>query len=151
MNSRILKSWSTGRPLLIVCACVAAVAWMTWSVEAQEGEKKGPIQMKMREKLGAAAKVLEGLATEDKEMIHEGAEVLTAVSKAEVWQVLKDAEYREHTQAFRSAIRRLDAAAQKSEFASAQLEWLDATKKCFDCHNHIRDLKSGESGKTETP
>ena len=67
----------------------------------------------MRDKLAAAAKVLEGLAIEDKELVHEGTQVLTELSKAEVWQVLKDSEYREHTQAFRSAIRRLDEAAQK--------------------------------------
>jgi cytochrome c556 len=108
------------------------------AARSQDEPKKGPIQISMRSKLEATSKVLEGLALEDKELIHEGAEALTAISKAEVWQVLRDTEYREHTQSFRNAIRRLDEAAQKSEFASAQLEWLSANKSCFDCHNHIR-------------
>jgi hypothetical protein len=134
------------RRIAVIASCLAAACWLSWSADAQE-EKKGPIQITMRAKLDAAAKVLEGLATEDKTLIHEGAEVLTAVSKAEVWQILKDAEYREHTQAFRSAIKRLDEAAQESRFASAQLEWLDATKKCFDCHNHIRSEKNAAEAK----
>jgi cytochrome c556 len=108
------------------------------AAKSQDEPKKGPIQVSMRSKLEATSKVLEGLALEDKELIHEGAEALTAISRAEVWQVLRDTEYREHTQSFRNAIRRLDEAAQKSEFASAQLEWLSANKSCFDCHNHIR-------------
>ena len=119
-------------------ACIACCGNLSWPVVAQEKTRKSPVEVSMRQKLEATSKVLEGLAIEDKELIHEGATVLTELSKAEVWQVLLDADYREHTQTFRSAVKRLDEAAQKSQFASAQLEWLDATKRCFDCHNHIR-------------
>lgn len=131
---------------IIILSCLASLRWLTWSAVAQEETRKNPIELKMRDKLAAAAKVLEGLAVEDKELVHEGAKVLTEVSKAEIWQVLKDSEYREHTQTFRSAIRRLDEAAQESRFAAAQLEWLDANKRCFDCHNHMRG-KTAESDK----
>lgn len=126
----------------ILCTfCIAMILPAAFAGKSQDEPKKGPIQLSMRSKLEATSKVLEGLALEDKEMVHEGAEVLNAISKAEVWQVLRDTEYREHTQAFRNAIRRLDEAAQKSEFASAQLEWLSANKSCFDCHNHIRAVR----------
>ena len=124
--------------LTILTACIAFAGWLTWSADAQEKTRKGSVEVNMRQKLAGTSKVLEGLAIEDKELVHEGAMQLTELSKAEVWQVLTDAVYREHTQTFRSAVKRLDEAAQKSEFASAQLEWLDATKRCFDCHNHIR-------------
>ena len=96
----------------------------------------------MRSKLDAASKVLEGLAVEDKALVHEGAAVLTELSKAEMWQVLKSPEYRHHTQSFRNAVKNLDEAAQKGEFAAAQLEWLDVSKRCFDCHNEIRKSKA---------
>lgn len=138
MNTATFFRLSTFSKLAISTACVAFVGWLTWSASAQEKGKKNPVEVSMRQKLDATSKVLEGLAIEDKELVHEGAKVLTELSKAEVWQVLTDSDYREHTQTFRSAIRRLDEAAQKSEFASAQLEWLDATKRCFDCHNHVR-------------
>jgi hypothetical protein len=141
MNPPTFSRFSMVR-LIIVLTCLAGIRLMTWSADAQEESKKKPLEMKMREKLSAASKVLEGLAIEDKELVHEGTKILTELSKAEVWLVLKDAEYREHTQAFRNAVRRLDEAAQESRFASAQLEWLDANKRCFDCHNYMRDTKS---------
>ena len=131
--------------LLIPAACVAIAGWLNWPAIAQDQSPKRPIEHSMRQKLEATSKVLDGLATENKELVHEGAGVLTELSKAEVWQVLVDAEYREHTQTFRSAVKRLDEAAQKSEFASAQLEWLDATKRCFDCHNHIRAARAADA------
>lgn len=135
------------RRLSLVLASLLTLCSLNWAADAQDEPKKGPIPLKMREKLDAAARVLEGLAIEDKEMIQKGTKILMAVSKAEVWQVLKDAEYREHTQAFRSAIKRLDEAVQESKFAAAQLEWLDATRKCFDCHNHVRAQKAGNDQK----
>jgi len=128
--------------LTILAACAAFAGWHTWAANGQDSAKKRPVEVRMRQKLEATSKVLEGLAIEDKELVHEGATILTELSKAEVWQVLTDAVYREHTQTFRSSVKRLDEAAQKSEFASAQLEWLDATKRCFDCHNHIRAARA---------
>ena len=138
MNTTSFSRLSTLSKLAISTACVTVAGWLAWSASAQDKEKKNPVELTMRQKLEATSKVLEGLAVEDKELVHEGAKVLTELSKAEVWQVLTDSDYREHTQTFRSAVKRLDEAAQKSEFASAQLEWLDATKRCFDCHNHVR-------------
>lgn len=126
---------------ILFATCAAIVLPVSLAANSQDEPKKGPIQVTMRAKLEAAGQVLEGLALEDKELVHQGAETLNAISKAEVWQVLRDADYREHTQAFRNAIRRLDEAAQKSEFALAQLEWLSANKSCFDCHNHIRAVR----------
>ena len=146
MNLPLDIRLSTIFKLTISTACVVFAGWLTWSASAQENTRKGPVEVRMRQKLEATSKVLEGLAIEDKELVHEGATILTDLSKAEVWQVLTDAVYREHTQTFRSAVKRLDEAAQKSEFASAQLEWLDATKRCFDCHNHIR-AERGASAK----
>lgn len=138
MNTASFFPFSTITRLAVSAACISVTGWLAWSASAQEKEKKNPVEISMRQKLEATSKVLEGLTIEDKELVHEGAKVLTELSKAEVWQVLTDSNYREHTQTFRSAIKRLDEAAQKSEFASAQLEWLDATKRCFDCHNHVR-------------
>ena len=130
---------------LVIAVCSTAIFWLTWSAVAQDNkpkdqadQKKGPIQLTMRSKLEAAAKVLEGLAMEDKAGVLEGTKVLHEVTKAEVWKVLTDSDYREHTQAFRSSVLRLEEAVNADEYASAQLEWLEVNKKCFDCHNHIR-------------
>lgn len=126
-----------------ICACAAiATTSLSTAQDEPKKDKQNPIEIRMRAKLTASATVLEGLATEDAELVSEGSKVLLDLSKAEVWQVLKDTEYREHTQGFRSAVRRMEEAAKEKQFASAQLEWLEATKKCFDCHNHIRKTKN---------
>jgi cytochrome c556 len=136
------------RPALIVFGIAAMaltfVATDFGNARAQDETKpkKPALELTMRSKLDAAAKVLEGLAVEDKALVHEGAAVLTELSKAEMWQVLKSPEYRHHTQSFRNAVKSLDEAAQKGEFAAAQLEWLDVSKRCFDCHNEIRKAKA---------
>lgn len=128
--------------VILLCIATWGVESLTHGQDGQDPPKKNPIGTKMREKLTAAATVLEGLATEDAALVEEGGKVLTELSKAEVWQVLKDTEYREHTQGFRSAVRRMEEAVKEKQFASAQLEWLEATKKCFDCHNHIRRMRA---------
>lgn len=136
------------RPALIVFSTAAMalvlVATDFGNARAQDESKtkKPALELTMRSKLDAASKVLEGLAVEDKALVHEGAAVLTELSKAEMWQVLKSPEYRHHTQSFRNAVKNLDEAAQKGEFAAAQLEWLDVSKRCFDCHNEIRKSKA---------
>ncbi len=142
MNTASFLRLSTVSKLAMSAACVTVAGWLAWSASAQDKEKKNPVELTMRQKLEATSKVLEGLAVEDKDMVHEGAKVLTELSNAEVWQVLTDSDYREHTQTFRSAVKRLDEAAQKSEFAAAQLEYIDATKRCFDCHNHVRAARA---------
>ncbi len=137
------SSLRSSRRIVCLTVCIAAVAVTSLSFAQDEPKapKQKPIESQMRAKLNASATVLEGLATENSELVSEGSKVLLDLSKAEVWQVLKDSEYREHTQGFRSAVRRMEEAAKEKQFASAQLEWLEATKKCFDCHNHIRKAK----------
>ena len=140
----LLKRFRTSTRIVCLSVCAAALAMASLSSAQDEpkGTKQNPIEMRMRAKLNASATVLEGLATENPDLVAEGSKVLLDLSKAEVWQVLKDSEYREHTQGFRSAVRRMEEAAKDKQFASAQLEWLEATKKCFDCHNHIRKTKA---------
>lgn len=128
--------------ITLCAAAAAATSSLSTAQDEPKKEKQNPIETRMRAKLSASATVLEGLATEDAALVSEGSKVLLDLSKAEVWQVLKDTEYREHTQGFRNAVRRMEEAAKEKQFASAQLEWLEATKKCFDCHNHIRKSKN---------
>lgn len=138
------RSFRSMRLFVCLTVCAAAISLTSFSSAQDEPKtpKPKPIETQMRAKLNASATVLEGLATENADLVSEGSKVLLDLSKAEVWQVLKDSEYREHTQGFRSAVRRMEEAAKEKQFASAQLEWLEATKKCFDCHNHIRKTKT---------
>ncbi len=95
----------------------------------------------MRKKLDASSKILEGLTVEDADLIRKGAASLLEMSKAEQWNVLLDEDYREYNREFRSLVRRLDKAAESGNFDNALLQWLDATKACIDCHQHVRDQR----------
>lgn len=98
----------------------------------------------MRRKLDASSKILEGLTTEDSKLVVEGANILLELSKAEKWQILKDAEYREFSSEFRRDAKMLADAAEKNNFDNAMLQWMDTMKGCVECHKHVRSARQGK-------
>lgn len=95
----------------------------------------------MRKKLGASSKILEGLTTEDEALIKDGSDVLMEMSRAELWNVLTDEDYREFNREFRSSVRKLKAAAEKENFDNAMLQWIDSVKGCVECHKYVRSQR----------
>lgn len=92
----------------------------------------------MRKKLDASSKILEGITTEDKQLIMDGADTLLTMSKAEMWNVIADEDYREFNHEFRSSVRKLRAAAEKDNLDNATLQWMDTVKSCVECHKYVR-------------
>ena len=142
------RSRNSGRTLVIgavafLAVVVTGVSWMTCVADARDKPKRknDALSQKMRLKLDASSKVLEGLATEDAELIRDGANEMAEQSQAEFWQILTDADYRDFTRDFRTSMRRLKEAAEKENFDAAALEWMSATKCCLDCHKHVRSVK----------
>ncbi len=126
----------------LLAVVVAGLSWMSWTADARDKPKRSDaLSQKMRLKLDASMKVLEGLSVEDADLIREGANEMAEQSQAEFWQVLTDPDYRDFTRDFRSSMRRLKAAAEKGNFDAAALEWIAATKCCLDCHKHVRSTK----------
>lgn len=127
----------------LLAIVVAGLSWMAWTADARDKPKKkhDALSQKMRLKLDASTKVLEGLTVEDADLIREGANEMSEQSQAEFWHVLTDSDYRDFTRDFRSSMRRLKAAAEKENFDAAALEWIAATKCCLDCHKHVRSAK----------
>lgn len=95
----------------------------------------------MRKKLDASSKILEGLTTEDSKLAIEGADALLALSKAEIWNVISDEDYREFNREFRSSVRKLRDAAEKGNFDNATLQWMDSVKSCVECHKYVRSQR----------
>src|SRR5437660_11700920 len=67
----------------------------------KEGDKLAEL---MRRKLEYSQKVLEGLTTNDFDMIRKSADGLMIVSKSVEWRVLKSPEYELHSNEFRRKI-----------------------------------------------
>lgn len=122
--------------LLIGGASAAGATWLSARATAQEGTELAKF---MRKKLDASTQILEGLTTKDSRLIRKGTDTLLQMSKAEMWNVLTDANYREFNGEFRSALRKLDEAAQSENFDNALLQWFDGVKGCVECHKYVRD------------
>ena len=95
----------------------------------------------MRRKLPHSQKVLEGLATEDFEMIAKHAQELSLLSQATTWQVLQTPDYLDHSTEFRHAADRLTEAARKKNLDGAALAYVDVTMSCINCHKYVRGAR----------
>lgn len=105
----------------------------------KRNDKKKPLLSKfMREKLTASSQVLEGLCTEDFELIAKGARKLKTMSSAEQWRVSNDAMYRQHSAEYRSGVDGLIKAAEEKKIDSAALAWTKTTLNCIECHRWVK-------------
>ena len=95
----------------------------------------------MRKKLDACSEILEGLTTEDSELIVKGARTLVDMSAAEKFQVQHDVMYRQFSNDFQRSAKALLDAAEKNKFDTATLKWIDTTMKCMECHKFVRGAR----------
>ncbi len=131
----------------LVCVALAQKPELTPRAVAPEktekiGESakaKTPLETFMRLKLDASSKILEGLCLEDAALVKEGADALSAMSKVEIWNVLLDPDYREHSREFRDNAAKVSKAAQEGDYDRAALRWFDVTMSCLECHDHVRN------------
>ena len=141
MNTRKASRVGTALGMAIILTLIAAtgVVWNVWPAAADDDLKPDlSLSVFMCKKLDASSQILEGLTTEDAELIKKGAKTLTELSKTEKWQILSDPEYREYSLDFRINARKLADAAEKGNFDNAALQWFDAMKNCIECHQHVR-------------
>ena len=113
--------------------------------EDKNGQER-PLAKFMRAKLTASSQVLEGLCTEDFELIAEGARSLKHVSHAEQWRVSNDAIYRQHSGEFRTGVDNVLKAAQKRQIDSAALAWTRTTLNCIECHRWVKATLISQEG-----
>lgn len=144
MNFKMSPS-RIGRSTLAALFTIAgiATAWNVWQAEAEDTPKPdASLKAFMRKKLDASSQILEGLTTEDSDLIQQGAKGLIELSKAEKWQILADADYRAFSIEFRNTAKKLAEAAEKGNFDNAALQWFDATKSCIECHKYVRQVRA---------
>lgn len=126
--------------MAIVGLGLANLSWQTQAAD-KDAKKDSSLSALMRKKLDAGSQILEGLTVEDSELILKGANSLLELSKAEKWQMLIDADYRQHNSDFRGAVRKLATAAEKGKFDNAALQWIDTMKACIECHQDVRHAR----------
>lgn len=124
---------------IVLCATALLSIDSPFASAAQNDDKS--LSAFMRKKLEASSKILEGITTEDSKLAVEGADALLTMSKAEVWNVIADDDYREFNREFRASVRKLREAADKGNFDNATLQWMDAVKSCVECHKYVRNQR----------
>lgn len=92
----------------------------------------------MKEKLDLAQRVLEGLATEDYDLIIAKGSKLTALSKEADWRVFENPDYDQQSAAFRRQVNSMVKAAKEKNLDSATLAYVRMTMSCVDCHKFVR-------------
>lgn len=118
----------------------------------EEGEPKTdkvpevrPLAKFLRGKLKSSSMILEGLCTEDFDLIVKGADKLKSMSEAEKWRVSNDALYRQHSNEFRRAVESVTKAAKKKSIDGAALAWTKTTLSCIECHQWVRAMLVSEA------
>jgi hypothetical protein len=139
--------------VLVVLAGMAALAWQSRADDQsksaeklqdskpESGREDLPVKDYMRKKLEASNQILEGLCTEDSELILQGARTLNEMSQSERWRVNNDPMYRQFSGDFREITQQLIEAAEEKNQDRALLKWMDATMSCIDCHSFVRGIR----------
>jgi len=126
--------------LILSIACLAMVS-IGRTQDEPKRLKTDQLADFMRMKLIHAQKVLEGLTTEDYNMIAKHSQELSLLSQATNWQVLQTDEYLTQSVEFRRAADALTQAAEDKNLDAAALRYMDVTMKCIICHKYVRGVR----------
>ena len=103
------------------------------------GLRKSVLKAFMHKKLSASQSLLEGLVTEDFNLIADGAKQLKTTALAAEFMVFDDAEYVEHADDYRRVVNKLAVAAKEKRLEGATLGYMDMTMQCVECHKRVRN------------
>lgn len=99
----------------------------------------------MRQKLQASNLILEGLCTEDLEMVSEGSKTLMKMSHEERWRVSNDVMYRRYSTEFVHSVEELQKEAEDNDMDGTSMAWVNVTMKCLKCHEWVRNTILADS------
>jgi len=122
----------------LVGVAVAALV-LTWAPSAQS--QKPDVKDFMRGKLIHMQKVLEGITTEDHDLVRKHANQISLLSQAAEWRVLQTDVYQQHSTEFRRTADAVVEAAKKKNLDGAALAYVDLTMKCVSCHKYVRSVR----------
>jgi len=138
-TTRIWGWWTDRRPVAGLAVAAVGGGWLA-ALSAAAPPAADRVAGFMRAKLGHSQNVLEGLSTEDYDLIERGAQELSLASLDSNWQVLQTEDYVRQSAEFRRSCDALKKAAQEKNLDGATVAWMDVTLKCVQCHKYVRDV-----------
>lgn len=128
--------------ILALCTLAGVFVSASTVAPAQDPEPKpDKVSAFMRLKLDYAHKVLEGLSTDDYEMIAKNAQKMSLMSLESTWNVVQTPEYVAQSTDFRRSVDRMAKAAREEDLGAATLAYVETTLKCVNCHQYVRNAK----------
>lgn len=139
MNKRFLM-------LFVFAMLITMAAYPRTSVEslAQENptreanDDKTDRQHFMRGKLAVVNLIVEGIATEDFELIEEGGMKLVGIAESAAFQSTGDPYYSLYSANFEQSAKGLIAAGKAQSVDKATFAYAHVTFSCTACHQHVR-------------
>lgn len=119
------------------------------AVDSTQGEKKSKkadpngekkLSKFMREKLTSSQLVLEGLMTEDFDLMEKGAKKMIQMSNATEWQVIEGPIFARQSEEFRSAAKQVIKFSKEKNIDGASLSYLHLTMTCISCHKKVNKV-----------
>ena len=135
--------------ILLLTVLLALAAGL--SVSLAQTKRNRAAKEFMRDKLELSQRVLEGLATEDYDLIIAKATRLSAMSKEADWRVFENPDYDQQSVTFRRHVNSLVKAAKDKNLDAATLAYVRVTMSCVDCHKLVRGkLVASSNGLQQT-
>ena len=103
-----------------------------------QSKRQRAVKEFMRDKLELSQKVLEGLSTEDYDLIAAKATKLSAMTQEADWRAFENPDYDQHSVSFRRQVDALAKAARNKNLDGATLAYVRMTMSCVDCHKFVR-------------
>ena len=122
--------------LLILTVFLVAAAGL--SVGLGQTKRNRAAKEFMRDKLELSQRVLEGLATEDYDLIIAKGTRLSAMSQEADWRLFENPDYDQQSVTFRRHVNSLVKAAKEKNLDAATLAYVRVTMSCVDCHKLVR-------------
>jgi hypothetical protein len=126
----------------LALALPAVLVVLPWQTQAEDKPKskdtKEVRDAVMARKLAHAKDILEGLSIQDFDKLIKSADGLIKCREEVTWRLDQTEDYLFYSNAFLRQCEEIKAAAKKKNVEAATLAYLDMTRTCVKCHEHLR-------------
>jgi cytochrome c556 len=117
---------------------LALVLTVSLAATLAQSRRNRAVKEFMRDKLELSQRVLEGLATEDYDLIVARGTRLSAMTKEADWRWFENPDYEQQSLIFRRQVDSLVKAGKDKNLDAATLAYVRMTMSCVDCHKLVR-------------
>src|SRR5678816_486288 len=132
-----MKSFNVSKNQLVLLAFFLVLGAGLTATFAQSKRNQAAKEF-MREKLALSQRVLEGIATEDYDLVIAKGTRLSAMTKEADWRLFENPDYDQQSVLFRRQVDTLVKAAKDKNLDAATLAYVRVTMSCVDCHKLVR-------------